>query len=132
MGENGSGASTKLLVNLVLGLNRMALAEGLSLAKRAGIDQYRILEVLKKSAAYSKAMDQKGIIMIEKKFLPAEGKISSALKDRRLMLDLGARLNFHLPLVSFHALVLASEVSKGRGEWDSSDIISFYEELGNI
>jgi hypothetical protein len=48
------------------------------------------------------------------------------------MLDLGARLNFPLPLVSFHALVLASEVAKGRGDWDSADIISFYEELGNI
>ena len=28
-----------------------------------------------------------------------------------------------------HAQALASEVSKGRGEWDSADIISFYDEL---
>ena len=33
MGANGAGAVTKLVVNLVLGLNRMALAEGLTLAK---------------------------------------------------------------------------------------------------
>ena len=48
LGKNGAGALTKLLVNLVLGLNRMALAEGLSLAKRAGIDQYRILTLSSK------------------------------------------------------------------------------------
>lgn len=132
MGKNGAGALTKIIVNLVLGLNRMALAEGLSLAKKAEMDQYRMLEVLKKSAAYSKAMDQKGSIMIEKKFLPAEGKVFSALKDRQLMLDLGARLNFPLPLVNIHAQALAAEVAKGRGDWDSSDIISYYEELGNI
>ena len=129
IGKNGAGALTKLIVNLVLGLNRMALAEGLSLAKKAGMDQHRVLDVLKKSAAYSKAMDQKGITMIEKNFLPAEGKVSSALKDRQLMLALGARLNFPLPLVSIHAQALTSQVAKGRGEWDSAAIISYYEEL---
>ena len=130
MGKNGAGALTKIIVNLVLGINRMALAEGLSLAKKSQVDQYRMLEVLKKSAAYSKAMDQKGTIMIEKKFLPAEGKVSSALKDRKLMLDLGKRLNFPLPLVSIHAQALAAEIAKGRGDWDSSAIISYYEDLG--
>ncbi len=130
MGKNGAGALTKIIVNLVLGINRMALAEGLSLAKKAQVDQYRMLEVLKKSAAYSKAMDQKGTIMIEKKFLPAEGKVSSALKDRKLMLDLGKRLNFPLPLVSIHAQALAAEIAKGREDWDSSAIISYYEDLG--
>jgi 2-hydroxy-3-oxopropionate reductase len=131
MGKNGAGALTKIIVNLVLGINRMALAEGLSLAKKAQVDQYRMLEVLKKSAAYSKAMDQKGTIMIEKKFLPAEGKVSSALKDRKLMLDLGKRLNFPLPLVSIHAQALAAEIAKGRGDWDSSAIISYYEDIAN-
>ena len=38
LGKNGSGASAKLIVNLVLGLNRMVLAEGLCLAKKAGMD----------------------------------------------------------------------------------------------
>ncbi len=47
MGENGTGALAKLVVNLVLGLNRMVLAEGLSLAGKAGIDRHRMLEVLK-------------------------------------------------------------------------------------
>ena len=36
MGANGTGANTKLVVNLVLSLNRMALAEGLTLAAKAG------------------------------------------------------------------------------------------------
>lgn len=132
MGKNGSGALMKLIVNLVLGLNRMVLAEGLSLGKKAGMDQRRLLEVLKESAAYSKAMDMKGSKMIEKDFLPPEGKLAFHLKDVRLMLDLGKRLNFPLLLSSLHAQALASEVAKGRGEWDNSDIISFYEDLANL
>jgi 3-hydroxyisobutyrate dehydrogenase-like beta-hydroxyacid dehydrogenase len=132
MGKNGAGALTKLFVNLVLGINTMALAEALSLAKRAGMDQHRILEVLKKSAAFSKVMDQKGSLMVDKTFLPPEGKLASALKDRRLMLDLGARLNFPLPFVSLQVQALTSQVAKGRGEWDVAAVISFYEELANI
>ncbi|RJQ59637.1 MAG: NAD(P)-dependent oxidoreductase [Desulfobacteraceae bacterium] len=132
LGKNGSGALMKLIVNLVLGLNRMVLAEGLSLGKKAGMDQNTILEVLKNSAAYSRAMDMKGLKMIDKDFLPPEGKLAFHLKDVRLILDLASRLDFPLPLSSLHAQALTSQVAKGRGEWDNSGIIAFYNELANI
>jgi 2-hydroxy-3-oxopropionate reductase len=132
MGENGKGAVIKLVVNLVLSLNRMALAEGLTLAKKAGLDQLQTLEVLKKSAAFSKIMDQKGYRMVKKQFLPPAGHLAIHYKDVRLMLALGAKLDCPLPLLSLDAQALASEICKGRGEWDSSDIISFYNELANV
>jgi len=132
LGKNGSGALAKLVVNLVLGLNRMVLAEGLCLAEKAGMDPSRTLEVLKKSAAYSAAMDMKGVKMIEKDFLPPEGKLAFHLKDVRLILDLGQRMNVPLILSSLHAQALTAEVAKGRGEWDNSDIISFYKDLAGL
>jgi 2-hydroxy-3-oxopropionate reductase len=132
MGESGKGAVIKLVVNLVLSLNRMALAEGLTLAKKAGLDQLQTLEVLRKSAAFSKIMDQKGYRMVNKQFLPPAGHLAIHYKDVRLMLALGAKLDCPLPLLSLDAQALASEICKGRGEWDSSDIISFYNELANI
>jgi 3-hydroxyisobutyrate dehydrogenase-like beta-hydroxyacid dehydrogenase len=132
LGKNGSGASAKLVVNLVLGLNRMVLAEGLCLAEKAGMDPHRTLDLLKTSAAYSRAMDMKGLKMIEKDFLPPEGKLAFHLKDVRLMLDLGSRLNVPLMLSSLHAQALTSEVAKGRGEWDNSAIIDFYNGLADL
>jgi 3-hydroxyisobutyrate dehydrogenase-like beta-hydroxyacid dehydrogenase len=132
MGAHGNGATIKLVVNLVLALNRMALAEGLTLAKKAGLDQLQTLEVLKKSAAGSKCMDQKGYRMVNQNFLPPIGHLSIHYKDVRLMLGLGASLDCPLPLLSLNAQALASEISKGRGEWDSSAIIMFYKELANI
>lgn len=132
MGKNGAGAMAKLVVNLVLGLNRMALAEGLCLAEKAGMDPRRTLEVLQESAAYSKAMDQKGLRMVNEDFLPPEGKLGFHLKDVRLMLELGHKVNAPLVLSALHAQALRSEVAKGRGEWDNADIISFYKDLANI
>ena len=131
MGANGTGAAIKLVVNLVLALNRMALAEGLTLAKKTGLDQMQTLEVLKKSAAYSKSMDQKGDRMVNRHFVPPEGSLAMHYKDIQLMLALGAKLACPLPLLSLNAQALASEIAKGRGDWDTSDIISYYDELAN-
>ena len=131
LGKNGSGALMKLIVNLVLGLNRMVLAEGLALGEQAGMDPQQLLEVLKQSAAYSKAMDMKGSKMIAAEFLPAEGKLAFHLKDVHLMLDLGRRLNFPLLLSSLHTQALTSLVARGKGDWDNSAIISFYRDFGH-
>ena len=132
MGENGAGARTKLVANLVLTLNRMALAEGLTLAKKAGLDPGQTLAVLKKSAAYSQAMDQKGARMVNRQFTPPASRLASSYKDARLILALGAKLDCPLPLMSFTVQAMASEISKGRRDWDPATLISFYNELANL
>jgi len=132
MGPNGTGAKMKLVVNLVLSLNRMALAEGLTLAAKAGLGQAQALKVLMSSAAYSSAMDQKGGRMVERNFSKPASKLSTSYKDARLILGLGAKLDCPLPLMSLYVQALASEISKGRHELDPATIISFYSELANV
>lgn len=132
MGANGTGANTKLVVNLVLSLNRMALAEGLTLAAKAGLDQAQALKVLKQSAAASRAMEQKGDRMVKKNFLKPASALSTSYKDARLILALGAKLDCPLPLMSIYVQALASEVSKGKAHLDPATIISFYSELANL
>jgi len=131
LGPSGSGTTMKLIVNLVLGLNRLVLAEGLTLAKKAGLDLAEVLNVLKQSAAYSKAMDMKGEKMIKEDFTPPQGKLAMHLKDVKLILYFGERAGVPLFLSSFHAQVLRSLVEKKRGEWDNSAVISFYDDLVN-
>jgi 3-hydroxyisobutyrate dehydrogenase-like beta-hydroxyacid dehydrogenase len=63
----------KLITNLVLGVNRAALAEGLALAERMGIDGGKALEVLKGSAAYSRQMDTKGQKMLDRDYSVRRG-----------------------------------------------------------
>jgi len=132
MGPNGAGANTKLVVNLVLSLNRMALAEGLTLAARAGIDQAQALKVLKQSAAYSSAMDQKGDRMVKRNFLKPASTLTTSYKDSRLILALGAKLDCPLPMMSLYVQALASEISKGKTGLDPATIIDFYRDLANI
>jgi len=64
IGEIGDGGRAKLAINLILGLNRLALAEGLVFATRLGLDPAAFLEVARKSAAASQVMDTKGPKMV--------------------------------------------------------------------
>lgn len=132
MGPNGTGGHTKLVVNLVLSLNRMALAEGLTLAAKAGLDPAQALKVLQDSAAASRAMEQKGQRMVKRNFAKPASELSTSYKDARLILGLGAKLDCPLPLMSLYVQALASEISKGRKHLDPATIIQFYNELAGI
>lgn len=122
VGVAGNGAKTKLAVNLILGLNRAALAEGLVFAERLGLDPKAFLDVARGSAAYSQIMDIKGGKMLSNDFA-AHGKITQHLKDVKLMLDYAQRARQELPLMQVVGQMLASCVDHGEGEWDNAAVI---------
>ena len=124
-GGCGSAAKMKLVTNLVLGLNRVALAEGLSYAQAIGIQPEAALEVLQGSAAYSKAMDIKGQKMINGDF-QVQARLSQHLKDVRLILDSAADAKLELPLSQTHARLLEQAEAAGFGDLDNSAIINIY------
>ncbi|MCP4786067.1 MAG: NAD(P)-dependent oxidoreductase [Fuerstiella sp.] len=122
VGPVGSGQQVKLVANLVLGLNRAALAEGLSFAKSLGLDLNLVLDVLESGAAYSKVMDAKGRKMIDEDFKP-QARLSQHLKDVRLILKLANASDTNLPLSLLHQRLLASAELAGHGDLDNSAII---------
>jgi len=122
IGQIGDAGRAKLAINLILGLNRLALAEGLLFAEGVGLDLTAFLEVARTSACYSQVMDVKGRKMIERHFAP-EGRITQHLKDVQLMLDQAARKGMRLPLIEVHADVLASCVRHGEGDLDNCVVI---------
>jgi 3-hydroxyisobutyrate dehydrogenase-like beta-hydroxyacid dehydrogenase len=126
VGAWGNAVRMKLVTNLVLGLNRAALAEGLVFAKAVGLSLDRALEVLLNSPAYSRTMDGKGPKMIEGDFTP-QAKLSQHIKDVRLILDEAARGGKSLPLSQLHLQLLERAEADGFGELDNSAIIRVIE-----
>ena len=122
IGKVGDAGRAKLAVNLILGLNRLALAEGLVFAERLGLDPEAFLKVVRGSAAYSQVMDIKGCKMIRGEFA-AEGRITQHLKDVHLMLEQAERVKQRLPLLEIHADVLDACVRQGEGDLDNSAVI---------
>lgn len=122
VGASGDGARMKLITNLVLGLNRAALAEGVALAEAMGIDLARTLAVLRASAAYSRIMDTKGEKMIRGDFTP-QARLSQHLKDVRLILQSGADAGLPLALSETHRQLLERAEEAQLGALDNSAII---------
>jgi 3-hydroxyisobutyrate dehydrogenase-like beta-hydroxyacid dehydrogenase len=118
IGASGSAAKMKLVSNLVLGLNRAALAEALVFAQGIGVDPAAALEVLRGSMAYSRVMDVKGQKMLDEDFT-VQARLSQHLKDVRLILDSGVTL----PLSETHRRLLEQAEAMGLGEVDNCAII---------
>jgi putative dehydrogenase len=122
VGAAGDGGRAKLAVNLILNLNRLALAEGLVFASRLGLDPDAFLRVAQNSAAYSQVMETKGPKMVRSDFRP-EGRVRQAVKDVHLMLEQAQRKGQQLPALEVDAAVLESCVRHGEGDLDNSVII---------
>lgn len=125
-GPCGSASRMKLVTNLVLGLNRAALAEGLVFANALGLDRARTLEILRASAASSRIMDSKGNRMIEGDFEP-EARLSQHLKDVRLIIASAGRAGQRLPMSEAHRQLLEFAEQLGLGSLDNSAVIRAIE-----
>jgi 3-hydroxyisobutyrate dehydrogenase-like beta-hydroxyacid dehydrogenase len=122
IGRIGDGGRAKLAVNLILGLNRLAVAEGLVFAERLGLDPAAFLDVARGSASYSQVMETKGPKMVHGDFSP-EGRVKQTLKDVHLMLDRAARAGQKLSMLEVHADVLEACVRAGESDLDNSAVI---------
>ena len=122
LGPAGSGGRAKLAVNLVGGLNRAVMAEGLAFAESMGLELTPFLEVMKGSAVYSRAMDTRGMKMVESDFTP-HAWLTQSLKDFKLMHEVAARVGQELPLATQYVELIESCIAHGEGQLDNSVVI---------
>ena len=127
LGAAGNGAKAKLAVNLVLGLNRGAIAEGLVFAERMGLEPVAFLEVLRNSAAYSQVMDIKGPLMARREFQNPLSRVDQSYKDFCLMLDYSRTLGQELPFAKIYAELLRDCMDQGEAQWDNAAILAAIE-----
>jgi 3-hydroxyisobutyrate dehydrogenase-like beta-hydroxyacid dehydrogenase len=128
MGTVGSGALTKLIINLILAGNRLALAEGLVLGMKVGMDGENLLSVLEDAACSSKTMLDKGPKMLHGDYTP-EGRVRIGLKDSRLMLEQGSRFGVPMLMTSLWSQLLQAASEQGLAEHDT---VAFIEVLRNM
>lgn len=122
VGGAGMGARAKLATNLVLGLNRAVLAEGMVFAENMGIAPEQFLALVLGSPATSGAAQAKGPMMVSGDFTP-QSRIRQHLKDVKLMMATAAASGQSLPLSQAHAALMQAAVEAGDGDLDNAAII---------
>ena len=131
VGACGMGSHVKLVTNLVMGLNGVVLAEGLTLARRAGVDPAQMLEILRHGAAASKILEVRGPLMVEGRFEPMM-KVDLFLKDIRLMLEAAQGLHVPVPLASAMQQLYTAAFAAGQAKDDLATIVRIYEAMAGL
>jgi 2-hydroxy-3-oxopropionate reductase len=121
VGGPGMGHVVKIINQVIVGLTIEAVAEGLTLAEKSGVDPRLVQQALKGGFADSKILQLHGTRMIKRGYVPG-GKATIQLKDLRLGQALAETANVRLPhmesLITFYEKLVAQK----DGELDHSAI----------
>lgn len=122
LGEMGAGARMKLVVNMMMGINMVALAEGLALGQKAGLSGSDILDVIKDSAIASPMYGLKGPLMLEGNYAP-NFPLKHEQKDMRLAVEMGDLHGQPLPVAAAANEAFKAGIADGQGDQDFSVVM---------
>jgi 3-hydroxyisobutyrate dehydrogenase-like beta-hydroxyacid dehydrogenase len=126
VGSNGAGSAMKVIINLMIGMTVLTVAEALTLGRKAGLDPNQMLEILGNTSVRSPHLTAKGRMMIDRQFEPAFA-LKYMQKDFDLIMEAAHAVK--APLFSSaiaHQVYTAANVA-GWGELDYSSVIKFLE-----
>ena len=127
VGPSGAGSAMKMIVNLMIGMTVLTVAESLTLGQKAGLDPHQMLEILGQTAVSSPHLKNKGRAMIERQFEPAFA-LKYMQKDFDLIME--AAHDLKTPLFTSaiaHQVYTAANVA-GYGDLDYAAVIKFLQE----
>ena len=128
LGKSGSAHSIKLAMNLQISLLALALAEGITLTKKAGLDPEKFLEILNSTYFKTGMSENKAHKMIRDEFEPTFtlknlkkdlGIITAAAKDFGAVLPMAERANE----------IYNDAIEAGFGEIDYTGILAYIKKL---
>jgi 2-hydroxy-3-oxopropionate reductase len=128
LGPLGMGGFTKLANQIIVAVNLTALAEALTLGKKAGLDRDLLLTALAGGLAGSKCLEQKRGNYVSNTYNPGF-KIDLHYKDLGLIMESARALGVPLPATAVVQELFSAMRVKDRGGLDHSGIITLLEDL---
>jgi 3-hydroxyisobutyrate dehydrogenase-like beta-hydroxyacid dehydrogenase len=131
-GPLGSGQIVKLVNQMVGGGIMTLLAEGLVLARKAGVDPKQLVDVMSVSSANSSLLEARG-----KKFLLANHFVPGFMtelmrKDMALAVSLAQGLNVPTPVAAGALQQFTAALNAGLGELDFSSVLKVAEAAAGV
>jgi len=131
LGPLGSGNFTKLANQIIVATNLTAIAEALTLAKKAGLDRELTITALMGGLAGSKCLEQKKGNYLGNTYNPGF-KIDLHYKDLGLILESARELGVPVPVTAVVQELFNALRVKGRGGLDHSGVITLLEDLAGV
>jgi 2-hydroxy-3-oxopropionate reductase len=119
IGDAGAGQVAKACNQVVVGLTIQAVAEALTLAKKAGVDLGKVRSALLGGFAQSRILDLHGQRVIDGNFKPGF-KVHLHRKDMNIILQTARALAVPLPGSALVASQMDALIGQGEGDLDHS------------
>jgi 3-hydroxyisobutyrate dehydrogenase-like beta-hydroxyacid dehydrogenase len=130
-GKNGNAAAMKLVGNLIVALEMEALAEGLILAQKAGLDLNTVMEVLKVADFRSPLITSNGQNILKRDFSTSFA-LKLMLKDAGLIEKFAESLQSPIPALRVVGKNFESAVALGFGKENASAVIKALEKEAGV
>ena len=131
LGGLGNGLSLKLVNNLLVAVNNLAVAEAVSLGTKAGLDPKLILEVIPKSAGDSWMFRNRAYRMVDRDFA-CRGELDILVKDLGFVLEMAKSIKLPLVLSSLAREIYQMASNLGYGKEDDSAVVKAVETMAGI
>ena len=131
VGGLGQGLAMKLVNNMLVQVNMVAVAEALVLGVKAGLDPKTIYEVIRVSTGTSSAFERGAARMLARDFSPA-GTVDISFKDQELETAFAKQLGAPLFLANVSQQVYQMARAAGLGKQDGTAIIQVLEKLAGV
>ena len=131
IGDHGAGQVAKACNQIVGAVTLEAVAEGLTLARKNGVDPARVRDALLAGYAWSRVLEMHGGRMVSRDFTPGF-RARLHRKDLRLVTDAAAQLDIALPQSALIAQHLNALVGMGGGEEDSAAVVKVLECMSGV
>ncbi len=133
-GSIGAGSVCKLMHNMIGHGIRQAIAEGLTLGVKAGVEPSALWECVRRGAVGRMSGLHEGIprTVFRGQFEPASFALALSRKDIGLATELGREYNVPMPVANLAEQIVIQAMNRGWGDKDSSITFLLQEEVAGV
>lgn len=132
LGESGKGATAKLALNLLMGVEMQALAEAVVFGEKAGLDRGTLIRLISASGYSAPVMKFKAGVMARRAFENPDFRLKLMRKDLGLVLAETQRLGVPMPVTAASHDWLTNARNQGLGEHDCAAVIVILEQAAGL
>lgn len=133
-GAIGAGAVCKLVHNMIGHGIRQAIAEGMTLGVKAGVDPEAVWECVRRGAVGRMSSLHGGLpaTVFRGEYDPPSFALELSRKDIRLATELGREFNVPMPVANLAEQLAIASMNRGWGSQDSSITFRLQEEAAGV
>ena len=131
LGDNGAAHAMKLALNLQIAMIALALSEGITLTKGAGLNPELFLQILNSTYFKTGMSENKGPKMIKNNF-EATFSLQMMMKDLDTIKEAAKAFNLSLPMASLADKLYREAANSGFADLDYTGILAFIEKTSGL